>query len=52
MNLEEETVDLAQLKDDKEWSSVLIYTCANHCDNREEVVMILSSFPVSKQTLS
>ena len=47
VNLEDETLDLAQLKDDKEWSSIFIYTCSNHCDHQEEVVIVLSSFSVS-----
>ena len=40
----DEEVDLAQLRDSKEWSSVLIYTCKDCCDGEEESVVVLVSF--------
>lgn len=43
----DEEVDLAQLRDSKEWSSVLIYTCKDCCDGEEESVVVLVSFRVS-----
>lgn len=39
----DEEVDLAQLRDSKEWSSVLIYTCEDSCDGEEESVVVLVS---------
>ena len=43
----DEEVDLAQLRDSKEWSSVLIYTCEDCCDGEEESVVVLVSLYVS-----
>ena len=39
----DDEVDLAQLRDCKEWSSVLIYTCEASCEGEEESVVVLVS---------
>ena len=54
----QEEVSLEELKDEKEWSSVLLYTCEKNCTNEEEYVAVLpplwcvcSKIHVSYQTM-
>ena len=37
-------INLETLKDEKEWSSVLIYTCEENCDHSQEEVVVLPPF--------
>lgn len=38
---EEEEINLAALKDVREWSSVLVYTCEGNCNAAAEAVVVL-----------
>ena len=36
-------LDLSRLRDDKEWSSVFIYTCGKSCENQQEHVIVMEA---------